>query len=601
MKKLLVSIAVVLFLGCAADAAQPKISPDRINTSQPFPSILMDEDANITLDGGFINKLQGSGMWNPVAYGAIPDDGIDDAEAIQDAMDAASNAGGGIVFFPPGQFDLNTSQSALYNSTFLEPRNNTILQGSGIGVTILRSMDDYRTPYRGNCIIADLSENFTHNWAVRDLTLDGNGQNNLIDSQSYHFADNTTKGAGIYSHKAGNITIERVEFVNISGFNALLLNGYGDTVYAHDCREAVGCVIRDCVFRNMGDDIPGNDLYDFSAIYISIKDALVENNVLYASEICRVKNMCGIEIHAPNNRAINNQIYNLSNGIYTNCDGGFAGEWVDRVLVKDNYIFGAANNAINMWGSAGKYLNSSVIGNKIIMYPLDDGTVSFGISHCADGYSSTYAYPANFVTIKDNEMEFYTSNRSASQVFGIKVCHANNTVITGNIIKNVTYEGILVHHFETTPIDVIDIRDNSILQFGTQTVDLGLQNFGIKTECYNGASVTQVISGNSIYAKSIKAANYLCGVGIYGNAQKNASAVNNNIKGVWLEVYASDAPGTYSNIHVEAYSDGAPGYGGHSIGSIYLDPTPAAGATPGWVCTTAGKPGTWKAMANLSS
>lgn len=565
-----------------------------------FGPITMREDASITLDGGFIYKFQGSGIWNPVAYGAIPDDGIDDAEAIQNAMDAASNAGGGIVFFPPGRFDLNTSQSS-YNSTFLEPRNNTILQGSGMGVTTLRVMDDYRTPYRGDCIIADLSESFTHNWAVRDLTLDGNGQNNLITSTSYTASSNTTKGAGIFANKAGNVTVERVEFINISGFNALFLNGYGNTAYAHNCREAVGCIVRDNIFRNIGNDITGNDMLDFSAMYIVVKDALIDNNIIYASETCREENMCGIEIHAPNNRAINNQIYNLGNGIYASSDGGFAGEWVDRQEIRNNYIYGPGNNGINIWGTAGKFLNISVADNKIVMWPMDDGSLSYGILHLEDGYGDGRQYPTNFVTIKDNEMEFYTANRSASKVFGIKVRHANNTVITGNIIKNVTYEGILVHHEETTPIDVIDIRGNSILQFGTQTVDLGLQNFGIKTECYNGASVTQVISGNSIYAKSIKAANYLCGVGIYGNAQKNVSAVNNNIKGVWLEVYAADAPGTYSNIHVEAYSDGAPGYGGHSIGSIYWDPTPAAGATPGWVCTTAGKPGTWKAMANLTS
>jgi len=58
MRKLLVSTTVILFLVCAADAAQPKISLDRINTSQPFPSILMDEDANITLDGGKIKNFR---------------------------------------------------------------------------------------------------------------------------------------------------------------------------------------------------------------------------------------------------------------------------------------------------------------------------------------------------------------------------------------------------------------------------------------------------------------------------------------------------------------------------------------------------------------
>jgi hypothetical protein len=35
-------------------------------------------------------------------------------------------------------------------------------------------------------------------------------------------------------------------------------------------------------------------------------------------------------------------------------------------------------------------------------------------------------------------------------------------------------------------------------------------------------------------------------------------------------------------------------------GDIMLNTTPSAGGTPGWVCTTAGTPGTWKAMANVA-
>jgi len=71
MKKLLVSIAVVLFLVCAADAAQPKISPDRINTSRPFPSITMDEDANITLDGGWIQNFWVGGEVRTLSYAGV--------------------------------------------------------------------------------------------------------------------------------------------------------------------------------------------------------------------------------------------------------------------------------------------------------------------------------------------------------------------------------------------------------------------------------------------------------------------------------------------------------------------------------------------------
>ena len=45
----------------------------------------------------------------------------------------------------------------------------------------------------------------------------------------------------------------------------------------------------------------------------------------------------------------------------------------------------------------------------------------------------------------------------------------------------------------------------------------------------------------------------------------------------------------------------APTAGTWKVGDIVWDTNAAAGAAPGWMCTTAGAPGTWKAMANLAA
>jgi hypothetical protein len=47
------------------------------------------------------------GCYDPAAYGAVPDDGIDDHLAIQAAIDAAGAAGGGSVCLGPGRFTVN--------------------------------------------------------------------------------------------------------------------------------------------------------------------------------------------------------------------------------------------------------------------------------------------------------------------------------------------------------------------------------------------------------------------------------------------------------------------------------------------------------------
>lgn len=47
-------------------------------------------------------------------------------------------------------------------------------------------------------------------------------------------------------------------------------------------------------------------------------------------------------------------------------------------------------------------------------------------------------------------------------------------------------------------------------------------------------------------------------------------------------------------------STGIPLAGTWAVGDIVWNTTPVAAGAPGWVCTTAGTPGTWKAMANLA-
>lgn len=65
------------------------------------------------------------------AYGAIADDtGFDDT-AIQAAIDAAEAAGGGVVFFPPGQYKISPNETVGEN-IFING-SNILLKGSGSG------------------------------------------------------------------------------------------------------------------------------------------------------------------------------------------------------------------------------------------------------------------------------------------------------------------------------------------------------------------------------------------------------------------------------------------------------------------------------------
>jgi len=64
------------------------------------------------------------------SFGAVPDDGLDDAEAIQRAIDAAGQAGGGVVFLPAGRYDL---KSGADRTPLLIRKSGIVLRGERAG------------------------------------------------------------------------------------------------------------------------------------------------------------------------------------------------------------------------------------------------------------------------------------------------------------------------------------------------------------------------------------------------------------------------------------------------------------------------------------
>lgn len=56
-----------------------------------------------------------------------------------------------------------------------------------------------------------------------------------------------------------------------------------------------------------------------------------------------------------------------------------------------------------------------------------------------------------------------------------------------------------------------------------------------------------------------------------------------------------------ARVGIVGYATAAPTTGTWRVGDVVLNSLPAAGGVPGWVCTTAGTPGVWKAMAVLAA
>ncbi len=84
-------------------------------------------------------------------YGAIANDNRSDQSAIQSAINAAESNGGGVVFFPPGEFLVNTNSN---NTPIIKiSKSNIVLKGSGstpCGATVINMKNHMLKPSGGN-------------------------------------------------------------------------------------------------------------------------------------------------------------------------------------------------------------------------------------------------------------------------------------------------------------------------------------------------------------------------------------------------------------------------------------------------------------------
>jgi hypothetical protein len=80
----------------------------------------------------------------------------------------------------------------------------------------------------------------------------------------------------------------------------------------------------------------------------------------------------------------------------------------------------------------------------------------------------------------------------------------------------------------------------------------------------------------------------------FANSDGSKNLWNNSWDTAWMNQ-------TYVERRKEYYNSAAPTGGTWNQGDIIWNTTPSAGGTLGWVCTTAGSPGTWKTFASIAS
>jgi len=166
------------------------------------------------------------------SYGATADDDTDDTAAIEKALAACGEAGGGTVLVPAGVFLISRHGA---ESPILEVPSDTTIRGEGNASTLKFT----QAVNEGNFwrMIGAPVAMGTKNVVIRDLHLDGSNQ-----SPAYVKGETKEHNSGLWFYNKDHL-IE-----NVTVMNVFAENFSGDCMaFSYNCR---GITVRDCTLKN---------------------------------------------------------------------------------------------------------------------------------------------------------------------------------------------------------------------------------------------------------------------------------------------------------------------------------------------------------------
>jgi len=390
--------------------------------------------------------------FNAKDYGAKGDGVTDDREAIQAAIDAASAAGGGTVYLPPGEYRVSGGAEASDGCLML--KDNVYLQGAGMGETVIKLVDGWDQKITG--IVRSAYGEETSNFGMSDLTLDGN-------------RDNIPEGVKVDGWFNGyipgqdgadrDVTLERVEIREMSG-------------YGFDPHEqTINLTIRDSVAHDNGLDgfvadyqIDGlfennvaynNDRHGFNVV-TSTYDFVLRNNVAYNNAGNGIVVQRGSsDIPHPNNVLIDGGSY------YDNGLEGVLIKLSDNVTVQNAEIYGNGTSGVRVYGGEG----TQILNNQI-----HDNAQSGGYPEVAlQSYDDTLGVSGNFYATVNTWIEGNVISGSANSTYGIQERNdgTDYSSLYGNEISGVVGTPVVLNGSHSVLSDAPASGDPSLIVGGT--------------------------------------------------------------------------------------------------------------------------------------
>jgi len=485
-------------------------------------------------------------------FGAVGDGVADDTAAIQAAIDEANG-----VFFPTGSYLVNAQ---------IDLKSNLLLFGEGGSKIVL---DTGVTPYvlRGSA---------TNNVTIRDLEIEGNGASGF---------------STVYITNATNVTVDNC-VITKSGANALYFVGClfakvqncvlsNNFYYGLEFRDCVGCkaIANQCaangdtgvatsgggrgimLWRARGCYIAGNRFVDNSEYGFRIYSEAADATTSY------------------NNVVTGNTFQNNIRADLVLYDEGAAFSFVTNNVITDNVIYRTVdttdlNSVCVLHGDFNTYANNKIV--KSGAFGTDCGFNFFNANYCT----------ISNCTVENMDVAFSTSSCT--------------NITIDNCFGNGVGKGL------TIPTTGIIVRNSKFLHGGAGATDICIDNSSATGKnFYEGNFISGFWQGVTLGDQAVAifgnttVGSTNAGLRKTGNVTATIEAANNSWDSAnpfLLSAYSRT--GSTHDQAVVKYT-GAPTALTWTRGDQVWNEEPTVGQPVGWMCTVAGTPGTWVAMANL--
>lgn len=536
--------------------------------------------------------VRSTGIFHVQAYGAVDDTGASSSlTAIRAAIVAANAAGGGVVFIPEGTF--------LINGT-LELEDDVHLCGAGMHLTTLKADPS----------IADdafILGQTVDRVIVSDLSIDGNRS---ARSTSYTGGHNLVF-YGSLANPNEYIMVERVRSYASTTqgmkFNYCHFLTIRDCIVQDTRRDGVvveydskDVVVDGLTVHGVGDDALAFNRHNASADETGVVlERIVVNNLIVYDQGAANTLGGGLKFHGVLHGTASNIVINRTygSGIVVVNSQSDPCQYVDisNFVVNDAGYYNTGNNGGHGIFISGAHAETSQINDAgVYDIRISNGRVVNARANGIRIFSSNSDGPVERVDI---------SNVSVADAGGLTGATSTSLGIlaSGTTISDISVNNVLIERSAGGGIRVGDGSNtvqrtvlNGVRSYDNgQFIDLSI---GVQLSATNNPTITFCSAGNRTGTTQG------VGIAVFSPTGTVNYLGNTYFSNTTSETSFSGTARWTTDVGQRAYtqSSTSPSSGTWERGDVCWNTAPTSGSVPGWMCTTAGAPGTWTAMANLT-